>query len=78
MDNQINIDVDSLPILKCECGSEFWLTVTIMKKVSAIVSPSGQEGYVPIQNQVCMNCGKPIEMSIENDKKEEVSSIIKP
>ena len=40
---------------KCE-GSRFSLTFKI-KKVSALVAPNGQEGFLPIQTYECSGCG---------------------
>tara|TARA_Y100001963_G_C6546824_1_gene338051 strand:+ start:242 stop:463 length:222 start_codon:yes stop_codon:yes gene_type:complete len=52
------IDLSNTTDVECEqCGStKFSLTFKI-KKVSALVSPNGQEGYLPVQTYECASCG---------------------
>jgi ribosomal protein L37E len=42
----------------CEnCGNLTFQEVLLMKKVSALVSPNGKEGIVPIPTFSCVACG---------------------
>jgi hypothetical protein len=42
----------------CEnCGNLTFEEVLLMKKVSALVSPNGKEGIVPIPTFACVACG---------------------
>lgn len=49
--------------IKCEqCGSLTFQEVLLMKKVSALLSPNGKEGIVPIPTFSCVACGYVNEM----------------
>ena len=49
--------------IKCEdCGILTFQEVLLMKKVSALMSPSGKEGIVPIPTFACVACGYVNEM----------------
>tara|TARA_Y100001963_G_C6593556_1_gene359117 strand:- start:324 stop:578 length:255 start_codon:yes stop_codon:yes gene_type:complete len=56
---QQKIDLSKAGTLSCEaCGNYLFITSTIIKKISAIMSPNGQEGLVPIEVFSCGNCGQ--------------------
>ena len=45
--------------MKCEdCGNYVWIKATIIKRISALMSPTGQEALAPIDIYSCGNCGK--------------------
>ena len=45
--------------IKCDdCGNYLFITSHVIKRISAILSPTGQEALVPIQVYSCGNCGK--------------------
>ena len=49
----LQIDLSKAETIVCEnCGNAFFL-----KKVSALVSPTGKEAIVPMQVFSCGNCG---------------------
>jgi len=54
---QINInDTESV---KCDdCGNYSFIQSYFIRRISAIVSPNGQETMMPIQVYSCGNCGK--------------------
>lgn len=55
---QVNIDIGTLDNVQCEkCNNILFQPVFVMKRVSALVSPTGQEGVIPIQVFACANCG---------------------
>lgn len=53
----INLDLNKVPTERCKCGSGTWKIVYLLKKVSALVSPTGKETLVPIQVFACDQCG---------------------
>ena len=58
MKQNINIDLSNVDNVKCEeCGSETFTPVFVIKHVSALMSPNGQDTMVPIQLFKCSNCG---------------------
>lgn len=73
-----NVDISKLPSVKCGCGSEIWLTAAILKKLSKIQSPNGQEQIISIPVIFCLDCGKTIDESNDQSQPEESkeSSII--
>ena len=50
--------VKNAKLNKCECGGVMFEQKFISKKVSAILSPTGQEIDIPITVLVCTECGK--------------------
>lgn len=61
MSEKIMIEVNTLPNIICPCGSELFENIFILKKVSALQSPSGKEEIIPLALMVCTNCGKSLE-----------------
>ena len=44
-------------LLECSCGGKQFKEILIFKKISAIISPSGNEELFPMNIVVCTNCG---------------------
>jgi len=56
---QVQVDLKQADTIKCDdCNNYLFITSFVLKKVSALVSPNGQEGIVPLQVYSCGNCGK--------------------
>ena len=52
------IDVkDTTPTTCDECGGEAFQEAFILRRVSAILSGTGQEGFMPVQVFACFKCG---------------------
>ena len=57
--SEVKVDLKQADTIKCDdCGNYLFITSFVIKKVSAILSPTGQEGLVPIQVYSCGNCGQ--------------------
>ncbi len=55
---QTKIDIKQTTQTVCEkCGGEAFQEAFMLRKVSAIVSPNGQVGFLPVQIFGCMACG---------------------
>jgi len=46
------------PNITCECGSKLFIEAVVLKKLSALYSPTGKEQIYPIPVYVCSKCGK--------------------
>ncbi len=58
----VNIDPDTLQDVECEaCQGNLFTPSFLIKKVSAIQSPTGQAMMIPIQVFRCDNCGEVID-----------------
>ena len=56
---QVQVDLKQAETIKCgDCGNYLFITSFILKKLSALVSPNGQESLIPVQDYSCGNCGK--------------------
>ena len=56
---QQTLDLSKADTMKCDdCGNYLFINSYIIKRISAIMSPNGQEGLVPVQVYSCGNCGK--------------------
>ena len=55
---QMNIDFSQTTAETCEeCGNDTFVQVYKMRKLSALLSPTGQESMIPIQIFACAKCG---------------------
>ena len=55
---QVQVDLKQADTIKCkECGNYLWIQSFVLKKLSALVSPTGEEGIIPIEIYSCGNCG---------------------
>jgi len=53
------VDLADQETMKCDsCDNYLFIVSYVIKKISAIVSPSGQAGLVPVQVYSCGNCGE--------------------
>ena len=54
----LHIDLSKAETIVCEnCGNASFIQAFFLKKVSALVSPTGKEAVIPIQVFSCGNCG---------------------
>jgi hypothetical protein len=58
--NQERIPIDlslATDVVCSECEGKVFQPVLLFKKISAIVSPTGEEVMIPIETCVCIKCG---------------------
>lgn len=56
---QVQLDLSQADTMKCEdCGNYVFIKATVIKRISALMSPTGQEALAPIDIYSCGNCGK--------------------
>ena len=54
---QMNIDFSQTTSIVCDkCENDTFIQVLKMRKLSALLSPSGQETMIPIQAFACIKC----------------------
>jgi len=55
---QVKINMNDASDLTCdECGHKYFTQLMMFKKISAVMSPTGEESLVPIQVFACNSCG---------------------
>lgn len=55
---QVNFDISQAEDVTCErCGNYTFEQIMLMKKISALVSPTGKDAVVPIPTFSCNACG---------------------
>ena len=55
---QVKIDLSDADTMKCQkCGNTIFIQGYVIKKISAILSPTGEEVIAPVQVFNCGNCG---------------------
>jgi len=55
---QVQVKFDELDAVCCdECGSEHWVMMFLLRKVSALLAPTGKQTMVPAQTYRCADCG---------------------
>jgi uncharacterized Zn finger protein len=55
---QMNVDLSKADDVVCErCGNYTFQNVMLMKRMSALISPTGKEAIVPIPTFSCNACG---------------------
>ena len=71
-EKQVQVDLKQADTIKCnDCNNYLFITSFILKKLSAIVSPNGQEALIPVQVYSCGNCGKVAEGMLDGAGLEE-------
>ena len=56
---QVKVDLSQAETVKCEyCGNYIFIKGSVIKRLSALVSPTGEEALIPIEIYSCGNCGK--------------------
>ena len=56
---QVKVDLSQAETTKCEhCGNYLFIKSSIIKRLSPLVSPTGEEALIPIEIYSCGNCGK--------------------
>ena len=54
---KMNVDLSQASDMKCiDCGNKTFVPTFVLKKVSALLSPSGKETTAPIQIFSCARC----------------------
>ena len=63
---QVRVDLKDAETIKCKsCNNYLFITSFILKRLSAFVSPNGQEALIPVQVYSCGNCGEVAEGMLE-------------
>ena len=53
------LNIEDTESLKCDaCGNYTFIKSYFIRRVSPLMSPSGQEAMIPIEVFACGNCGK--------------------
>ena len=56
---QKEIDINDTEMVKCDdCGNASFIQAFFLRRLSALMSPTGQEAMIPVQIYSCGNCGK--------------------
>ncbi len=59
----VNVDLKKAETLECKkCNNNVFLLTYIIKRISPILSPNGQEAIVPVQVYSCGSCGEILDM----------------
>ena len=65
---QVQVDLKDADTMKCQsCGNSIFIQGYVIKKISAIVSPTGKEVIAPIQVFNCGNCGEMLPLKEVNE-----------
>ena len=66
---QVQLDLGEADTITCqECGNASFIQSFFLKRISALVSPTGQEAIVPVQVFSCGNCGTVPQKMLEQVK----------
>ena len=72
---QQEIDINDTETVVCdECGNATFIQCFFLRRISPIVSPTGQEAMIPIEVFSCGNCGKVAEGMLEGSGVDDTSS----
>ena len=62
---QMNVDISKTTQMKCEyegCENTTFNQVVEIRKMSALVSPTGQAAVIPVQLFACAKCGNVLDL----------------
>ena len=63
---EVQVDLTKADTIKCDdCGNYLFIQANVIKRISPIMSPTGQEALVPVQVYSCGNCRKFPKMFVE-------------
>ena len=66
---QVQVDLTDAETMTCmKCDNKIFIQGYVIKKISAIISPTGKEVIAPIQVFNCGNCGELLPMGSEIDE----------
>tara|TARA_B100000287_G_scaffold12181_1_gene12480 strand:- start:3094 stop:3357 length:264 start_codon:yes stop_codon:yes gene_type:complete len=66
-----NVDLTNAKTLECEeCGCKGFKQSLMLKKLSALISPNGQESLIPVAIFCCEQCGHINKEFLEADIKQ--------
>ena len=66
---QVKVDLTDAETMTCgKCDNKIFIQGYVIKKISAIISPTGKEVISPIQVFNCGNCGELLPMGSEIDE----------
>ena len=66
---QVQVDLTDAETMTCmKCDNKIFIQGYVIKKISAIISPTGKEIIAPIQVFNCGNCGELLPMGSEIDE----------
>lgn len=55
---RMSVDLNQASDIECSsCANRFFHEVMFFKKISALISPTGQEAIIPIPTYACLECG---------------------
>ena len=58
MNQQLRVNISqTTPFICSECNNDTFKQVFLMRKLSALLSPSGEETMIPIPTFACDKCG---------------------
>ena len=65
---QVKVDLSEADTMKCQkCGNSIFIQGYVIKRISAIVSPTGEEVIAPVQVFNCGNCGEMLPLKEVNE-----------
>jgi hypothetical protein len=66
---QVQVDLKDAETMTCQkCDNKIFIQGYVVKKLSAIISPTGQEVIAPIQVFNCGSCGELLPLGAEVDE----------
>ena len=65
---QVQVDLQEAETMTCqECNNKIFIQGYVIKKISAIMSPTGEEVIAPVQVFNCGNCGEILPLNEINE-----------
>ena len=62
----VQVDLSQAETIKCEeCGNYSFIQSFFLKRLSPVMSPTGQEAMIPVQVYSCGSCGQVAEGMLE-------------
>ena len=61
---KMNVSMDQMENVLCECGNETFDMHYVLKVVPAMYSPTGKKAIAPMPQFLCSKCGKVITLEM--------------
>ena len=56
-ESQMRVDITKTTAFVCSCGNHTFTQATLLREISAILSPTGKAALIPVPVFVCNACG---------------------
>ena len=67
LQTKVAVDLKKAETMKCKkCDNAIIIPAFILKRLSPLMSPTGEEAVIPVQVHSCGNCGELLKLNLDD------------